>query len=322
MKKILLFLLLFISFPTTTKAIQGACSHHGGVDCTKKYSIYAVCNDGFQSSELFSQMIECKQNSCDSLMATALTLKCKNDNDLLLVKNEYQKTYDNWYLYNLRFGLSSNPLPSNSSVISCEQDIKSYNELLNSYRSCTENQFSIINNQIDYQISMQKLNTQIIDLESKKDQEINVYLNKIKNEQYCTKNYKNSVYDELTDSCKCKQGDFLTTDLECLNSDDVKQMQIEHEKKEYELKVAKALSFQIFGTVKLNDKNNDVKKLHLFLIKNKYLNKVNKYGFFDISTKKALITFQKKNDLKISGVVDDSTKQYINSVIFDSYFKE
>jgi hypothetical protein len=86
MRKILLFLLLFIFLPTTTKAVQGACSYHGGVDCTKTYSIYAVCNDGFQSSELLSQMIECNQNSCDSLMATALTLKCKNDNDLLTIK--------------------------------------------------------------------------------------------------------------------------------------------------------------------------------------------------------------------------------------------
>ena len=321
MGKILLFLLLFIFLPTTTKAVQGACSYHGGVDCTKTYSIYAVCNDGFQSSELLSQMIECKQNSCDSLMATALTLKCKNDNDLLTIKNEYQKTYDSWYSNNLRSGLSGNTPPSNNSVINCEQDIKSYNELLNSYKSCTENKFSTVSNQADYQISMQKLNAQILELENKKEQEINAYLNKLKNEQYCAKNYRNSVYDETTDSCKCKQGDFLTTNLECLTSDDIKKIQIEHEKKEYELKVSKALSYQIVDTIKLNDKNNDVKKLHLFLLKNKYTSKVSKYGFFDVSTKKSLVSFQKKSGLKANGIVDEATKQYINAIIFDSYLK-
>jgi hypothetical protein len=60
MKKI--FLLLVFLFPLTTFAISGACSSHGGVNCTIGSSALgnSICNDGWTSSTSFYDTDECK----------------------------------------------------------------------------------------------------------------------------------------------------------------------------------------------------------------------------------------------------------------------
>ena len=70
--RILLACSFCLFLPTTTFATSGACSDHGGVNC----SVYdssngaAVCNDGSDSSVAYSAMVECQQTgtySCSSL---------------------------------------------------------------------------------------------------------------------------------------------------------------------------------------------------------------------------------------------------------------
>jgi len=68
MKTIIRLVLISILIPISTYATSGACSYHGGVDCTKKYTqVYAVCNDGWVNSSVkYSDMQECrlKLNIC------------------------------------------------------------------------------------------------------------------------------------------------------------------------------------------------------------------------------------------------------------------
>lgn len=67
MKKILfLILILTLSTPLKSYAIQGACSYHNGVNCGYGPTITGkvMCNDGWENSKvLYSETEECK-NSC------------------------------------------------------------------------------------------------------------------------------------------------------------------------------------------------------------------------------------------------------------------
>ncbi len=69
-----------LSAPPVLAAGNGACSWHGGVDCSAGPNIFgaAICNDGFESDVRFGSILECTNNpnklffchtrrSCDSL---------------------------------------------------------------------------------------------------------------------------------------------------------------------------------------------------------------------------------------------------------------
>lgn len=68
MKKIKILILISFLIPINIYATSGACSYHGGVDCTKKYTqLKVVCNDGWTDSSVnYSDMQECKLklNTC------------------------------------------------------------------------------------------------------------------------------------------------------------------------------------------------------------------------------------------------------------------
>lgn len=67
MKKLLILSILFLLFSTTTTfATSGACSYHGGANCSVKSSSgNAICNDGWESSVPYGSMVECiASNQC------------------------------------------------------------------------------------------------------------------------------------------------------------------------------------------------------------------------------------------------------------------
>lgn len=72
MKKIQLLILLtlsltFIQSISTVSADSGACSYHGGVNCSAGPNSYgsAICKDGFESSVSYYSMQECRLDPCD-----------------------------------------------------------------------------------------------------------------------------------------------------------------------------------------------------------------------------------------------------------------
>lgn len=100
MKKTLLVLLFLVASPAF--ATSGACSDHGGVDCSIS-GVYATCNDGSQSSVLYDDMEECQsqcelptpkgciqQSDYDSLEQQCEYAKSLNDDDPLVLQSCYQ----------------------------------------------------------------------------------------------------------------------------------------------------------------------------------------------------------------------------------------
>jgi hypothetical protein len=74
MKKI--FLLFIFALPISAFATSGACSSHGGVNCSAGASYYAVCNDGTVSNTLYYLTDECSSypvSSCVYPYATGYT---------------------------------------------------------------------------------------------------------------------------------------------------------------------------------------------------------------------------------------------------------
>ncbi len=60
MKKLFFIIFVALLFPSLSFATSGACSYHGGVNCSVGSSAgYAQCNDGTVSSVLYSAMVEC-----------------------------------------------------------------------------------------------------------------------------------------------------------------------------------------------------------------------------------------------------------------------
>lgn len=60
MKKAFIASIVFFLYVPIASATSGACSYHGGVDCSVS-SYYATCGDGTQSSVLYSDMQECNE---------------------------------------------------------------------------------------------------------------------------------------------------------------------------------------------------------------------------------------------------------------------
>lgn len=111
MKKIvvislLFFPVLFLFKTSTASATQGACSYHGGVNCSAgaDWDGSAVCNDGWRgSTELYSQMKECEvgRHYCSPAELSQLELKydvagkkkvMSDLNDQLLRLNDQSRT--------------------------------------------------------------------------------------------------------------------------------------------------------------------------------------------------------------------------------------
>lgn len=67
MKAKAIFILSFLLFPAISLATSGACSYHGGVNCTagSDYDGSVVCNDGWrESSVLFSNSCQSQTKTC------------------------------------------------------------------------------------------------------------------------------------------------------------------------------------------------------------------------------------------------------------------
>ena len=126
MKKTLLvaFVLAVAAFPAFAFATSGACSYHGGVNCSVESPLgNAICKDGSVSSVSYSDMAECKQTPTYCMPPVAGICTTSADLGRLQVQG-YQSgaaQYDNSF---------------SSLVASCQAAITSYQAQQLAYTSC------------------------------------------------------------------------------------------------------------------------------------------------------------------------------------------
>ncbi len=135
MKKIIAILILMagLGFTSNASATSGACSYHGGVDCSAGASVSgnAICNDGWESSVSYDSMTEC-----------AGTFVCPDQ----FTENDKRSAYD-------KFNQINSEMDKNlSDLQTVTQQVENGTLPLN---SDTQNQINDLNNQRDNLINQQ-----------------------------------------------------------------------------------------------------------------------------------------------------------------------
>lgn len=144
MKTIIRLVLISILIPASTYATSGACSYHGGVDCTKKYTqLYAVCNDGWVNSSVkYSDMQECKLKLNTCIYPTQAQCDVRNIEKLRDNELGSNRAID------ARSGLLGSPFAGTSEdninkkysdqISACEAQNSAYQSQLDQYNTCLE----------------------------------------------------------------------------------------------------------------------------------------------------------------------------------------
>lgn len=129
MKKIItftIFLVFIFLIPNISHATSGACSSHGGVNCSAgigNLGANAVCNDGYESSTSYYDTNECIGNL--SLCSQPIKGYCTTASDIRAhcgVSSQY--TYE---MYDI-------------CATDCQNQINKYQNDLSNYNSCASNQ--------------------------------------------------------------------------------------------------------------------------------------------------------------------------------------
>lgn len=117
-------------------ATSGACSWHGGVNCSVGPSLggYAQCYDGSISSVPYSMMSEC---NTASLCPQPLAIGCTDESQLQPLEDELNNAQQSCNAQNMRSGGGCVVDPSLSQQIQyCEQGIQDYQAEVQSYNQC------------------------------------------------------------------------------------------------------------------------------------------------------------------------------------------
>jgi hypothetical protein len=121
MKKI--FLLFIFILPISAFATSGACSYHGGVNCSAGASYYAVCKDGTVSNTLYYLTDECSSSPASSCVYPYSNYDCKTQAD-------YNRMAVQFNLSGLQGGMAS------VSLNACKQQITQHQAEMSTYQSC------------------------------------------------------------------------------------------------------------------------------------------------------------------------------------------
>jgi hypothetical protein len=135
MKKIhLLFFGLFIFTPLFAFAVSGACSSHGGVNCSAGASSSgnAVCNDGWESSTSYYNTDECKTNITDYCILPHI-YGCTEE-------SSYTQDQDLCAQYQAQ-GVSTNYFCI--QAIQCRSEIDTYNAVMKTFNQCLNSRLSL-----------------------------------------------------------------------------------------------------------------------------------------------------------------------------------
>ena len=145
MKKIFVFVLFsFLFIPITNVfATSGACSYHGGVNCSAGASSTGKvqCNDGWTNSSVyFSDAAECHViYSCP----TPISLQCNTESDYQNLLQEVTQERSRARALNASSGLLGSGRDNSSTVgqdrlDSCRQSINVYNNSVSLYNQCMQ----------------------------------------------------------------------------------------------------------------------------------------------------------------------------------------
>lgn len=171
--KVLLILGLFIFIPNLSYATSGACSSHGGVNCSAQISRYdrVTCNDGWTNSSVYYyESDECQASSCTPPSGSG----CKTESDYGALS--VRLTSSGSYL-----GGSAS---SQKALNQCRNEINAYQSALQTYNSCMSRNNS---NTSSYANPDSFVQTQM--------------------QQYCVTNYGPDSYnDSVNQKCACKTG--------------------------------------------------------------------------------------------------------------------
>jgi hypothetical protein len=219
MKKIVytyLILIFLISIPKNGLALSGACSNHGGVNCSLGADSdgSVTCNDGWKDSSVgYGSMIMCenKEDSCpkyysdkdyeyvmgklDSLILNSKSSTKSDCNESLASDTGFTEQY-----YNIC--LDYNKKITTSAMVNGRQP--------NGLKDCdTEKSKNKESNQTKYQYCLSRNGDLIRDIEIKKmcvkkDSELTPMRNSI-----CSKITPGSLYDNSKLSCGCPAGTIL-----------------------------------------------------------------------------------------------------------------
>lgn len=178
-------------FAGTANAISGACSWHGGVNCAAGPDSFgnAICNDGFESSESFSSMSECRQ-SLSSLCTPPLIL----GNTEMEMCDRYQGLCDKSKVSReiscARSGIGCNIENTCPDADRCRREVLAFNERQATYNQCVESVMGALKSEtkrVEMEIE-QKINTlNDISCQSKNGQFS--HYNSIKNRCLCDESY-------------------------------------------------------------------------------------------------------------------------------------
>lgn len=185
MKKILTSIILgLLIIPSTyTFATSGACSYHGGVDCSLSGDSYSkvTCNDGWTNSSVYYVDIsECSESNCIMPYHSG----CRTEAEYSALQQQSFQSGTARYA----------PDMSQGSLKACRDEINLYQANLANYNSCTNNK-SETNN-----------------YSRTSDSDIYSEIKRLENElaDYCTNKYgANALYNRTKRSCDCKTGYIL-----------------------------------------------------------------------------------------------------------------
>jgi hypothetical protein len=222
MKKIFSFLIL--SFPLVVYATSGACSDHGGVNCSEGAGAngQVICNDGWDGSTIsYDSMFECNQQPniatlCPQPIMAGCTEEFEYSNFQNLCSQEQSNASNNCQSAQTNAARSGNPnIPTCASL-----------PYQPSFNACA--QASICRRQIDLNKVAKTANDKCIsDQVSKMEQESNLRLQRtqarIKQQQDDQLKQSNldktcvdslATYNQDTHKCDCKN-DYVYTNGKC-----------------------------------------------------------------------------------------------------------
>lgn len=139
MKSVFLATILSFLLPLSAFATSGACSYHGGVNCSygSDYDGSVICNDGWRNSSVsFYSM-----NECDAYVSKCYYpsgVGCTNEQDYA----NKQKECDGIKILNSRYGIIDQTAENEciNRLNQCRNDIDSYAVAVDSYNKCIQSE--------------------------------------------------------------------------------------------------------------------------------------------------------------------------------------
>ncbi len=294
-------------------ATSGACSSHGGVNCSA-IGVYATCNDWTQSSVFYTDVVECK-NSVSCYYPIAAGCVSQDQYNLLLNQEAQATNVSNWR----GFGYSADEINQKVAEISqeydqklsqCQTQIQGYELQKTAYQEC-------LNNQLKQ--SAQLFNpTPLVapQATSQNSSSIEAYVN-AEMQKECVGRDPNSFYDTQRPikGCSCNAGYIMNHSNQCILVTPTSTTTISAPLPATTPSTPPAIQgFTITASLSLGSSGSNVVSLQKLLEGHGFLVMPSGVfeGYFGGLTKQALVAFQASIGLPATGNCGPMTRSAIN----------